>query len=36
MEKRGVDVDHSPITRWTIQYRPLREEALESTEMLRS
>src|SRR5438874_8212021 len=27
MEERGVDVDHSTINRWTIQYRPLLEEA---------
>ncbi len=27
MEERGVDVDHSPINRWTIKYSPLLEEA---------
>jgi putative transposase len=27
MAERGVDVDHSPINRWTIKYSPLLEEA---------
>ena len=27
MEERGVDVDHSPINRWTIKYSPLLEDA---------
>ena len=27
MEERGVDVDHSTISRWTIKYSPLLEEA---------
>jgi len=26
MAERGVDVDHSPINRWTIKYSPLRAE----------